>query len=234
MPQQLSVEEIRAVAAAAISARSTATQAKDAADAAGGSDEQLNQAAIDADSLAKDAEAKALTLSQAAPEADPEKGKKVAKLLRKKAFIDRDLQNLGVDVGEEDEDAGEADLDQPVTRRELNEMRQREAAQTTLQMAEAIEDEPDKQAVIAALAQVVPSGDSAKDFKAAVAIANIDRNSKILEEAARATAPRTAPTRTGAAPKRSEPFEPTAEEQMYMRAPFNLSQADILKARAGK
>lgn len=231
---QKSVEEIRQIAETAISARQKATDAKAAADAAGGSDEDLNTSLAQAETDATDAEAKALALSSA-PAALPEgTEEKKRKLLRKRGFIDKDLKALGVDPSEAESELDEGeDLDKPLTRRDLQQIEAGKARQTAVQLADAIADPLDKAAVKDSLRLVVPSGDADKDFRAAVAIANIDRNSKILEEIGRKGATRSTATGTGAPANREEVFEPTPAEQAFMRAPFNLTKAAILKARKG-
>lgn len=230
--KKASSEEARAAAETAISARQKATDAKAAAEAAGGADEALNTAQATAEQEATTAEASALALSQSlSTDNDPESKK--AKLLKRRSFIDKDLKALGVDVGDEDEndDEDEEDLDKPLTRRDLQAIEAGKARTTAKEMADAITDPLDKDAVLKALALVVPSVDPAKDFQAAVAIANIERNSKILEEIGRKPITRSSPTGTGAPARREEAFVPTAAEAMFMRQ-MGLTKEDVLKARA--
>lgn len=214
-------DEIRAAAESAIRLRQQATDAKAAADAARGADEDLNEASAQAERDASEAESTALTLSQSLQPDDKEAKKQ--KLLRKRGFIDKDLAAL---LGVDDED----ELDRPVTHRDLQEMEATRARKSALQMAEAIADPLDRAAVVKSLQLVVPSSDPERDFQAAVAIANIDRNSKILEEVARRPAPRSTPTGAGAPPRREEEFVPTEHEKMFMTT-MGLTKADILKAR---
>lgn len=231
-----SVAEIKAVAEAAITARHTADQAKTAMDAADGADEALNTAYAQAEKLALDAKAKADALSQEDIE-DPE-AKRKAKLLRKQKIIGKELAKLGVDEDddeddEDDEDDGDIDPDKPLTLRDINKIEAKKAQLSVQEMVKTISDAGDQAAVREALKSIVPSGDPAADFKKAVAIANSDRNSKVLQEVARKAAPLTRSTGSGAAPLRTEQeFTPTAAEATYMRAPFNLTKEDLLKARA--
>lgn len=228
---QISVEEIKVAAEAAIGARQKAVDAKAAADAAGGEDDSLNTAADTAAQEAATAEATALTLSQNLPATDDVEKKK-QKLLRKRAFINKDLKTLGVAVEDDEEgDDEDEDLDKPLTRRDLQAMEASNARRTAQQMVEAISDPLDRAAVLQALPQVVASSDPEKDFRSAVAIANIARNSKILEEIQRKPITRTTRTGTGAPPLHEEPFVPTAYEQMFMQKGL-LKKEDILKARA--
>lgn len=234
MPKNtISVEEIKQIAETAINARNAASTAKKAADDAGGTDEALNTAFSEAERVAKEAESKATALSHKQAPAD-DSAKKVNKLKRKREYINLELKELGADdEGDEDDgdDDDEIDDDRPVTHGDLRKMNQKAARESAVSMADAISDEADKAAVKAALAQVVHSGDPEKDFKAAVAIANIERNSKILEEIGRRGVVRRKPTGTGAAPLIEDAFEPTNMEKMYMRPPFSLSKQDILKTR---
>lgn len=226
-----SVAEIKAVAEAAIIAKQTADAAKTALEA-DPDNADLQTALKTAETSAADAKAKADALSQ---EPDPVEKKK-AKLLKKQGIIKSQLKTLGVDDDEDDDDDdddedNENDPNRPVTFGDLQRMNARAATKTVLEMADAIADAGDKEAVKTALKQIIPSGDVDKDFKNAVAIANIDRNSKILEEVTRRPDVRRTHTSTGAAPLREEPFTPTALEASYMGAPFNLNKEDILKAR---
>lgn len=225
-------EQARAAAESAIQKRQAVTNAKAAAEAAGGTDAGLNEAILLAEQEATKAESEAIALSQTLPPQDDTEKRK-EKLLRKRKFINKDLKDLGVDIEDdeiEDED-DEEDLDKPVTRRELLAIETGRSRQTATQMAETIGDALDRAAVLKALPLVVPTADPEKDFKAAVAIANIERNSKILDEVARRTTPRTSPTGTGAPVLREEAFVPTQYEQMFMRS-MGLTKEDILKSRA--
>lgn len=222
-------DEARAAAEAAIGARQKATEAKTAADAAPGN-QDLADALVAAEKAATEAASQAFALSQALPSQD-DIDRKREKLLRKRKFIDKDLHDLGVDVDDEDEDDDEEDLDKPLTLRHLQAIEAGNARKTAQEMADAITDPLDKEAVTKALMLVVPTRDSAKDFQAAVAIANIDRNSKILEEIQRRPITRSSPTGTGAPARREETFIPTADEQMFMKQ-MGLKKEDILKARA--
>lgn len=231
---KLSVEEIKAVAGAAITARHAADQAKQAADAAEGTDEALNAAYTEAERIAGEAKAKADALSQ--EDADDPIAKKRAKLIRKKQIIGKELAKLGAgeDDDEDDEDADEdddIDPDRPLTLRDINKIEAKKLQLTVQEMVKSIPDAGDQQAVREALRSVVASGDPAADFKKAVAIANADRNSKVLQEAGRRIAAQPRATSSGAAPIREEAFTPTAEEARYMKAPFFVTKEDIVKAR---
>lgn len=234
MPNTNSVQEIRAVAEAAVTARFAADTAKKQWESAVGSEQEaaLKTAYDQAEQAATDAKAKADALSQTPP---VDQDKRVSKLKRKKAIIENELRQLGQsdDTDDDDDDDDDAeDPNRPVTFGDLQRIERNKAKETSLSMADAITDPVAKQAVKEALARVVPSGDPAKDFADAVAIANRDKNNKVLEEIGRRRTPVQHASGAGAPPPRPEAeFTPTAMEAAYMRAPFNLSKEDILKAR---
>lgn len=230
MPKNLSVEEIKAVAEAAIRATQKVTDAKKALEDAGGEDDTLKAALAEAEREATEATAKSNALTHQPP---VDTSKKIQKLRRKKGFIDKELRDLGVEIEDEDDDDAEEEDDdsQPLTRGDLRRIEAEKAKQTAVQMADAIEDAGDKAAVKDALARIVPSGDPEKDLKAAVAIANADRNSRVLEEFARRPFVRTHPTSPGAGARREEPIVLTQEEKGFMRAPFNMTEKEIIAAR---
>lgn len=233
MQSKLSVEEIKAVAETAISAKTAVATAKAALDA-DPENQTLKSALTTAEAAATDAQTKADALSQSS-QLSP---KQISKMLRKKAIIEKTLQDAGVaaddedDEDDEDDDLEDEDLDKPLTRRDLNRIDKAKASKTAVQMAEAIPDVLARDAVKQALSRVVASGDPEKDFQDAVAIASREKNSKVLEELRRKpTAPQ---HRSGSgAPARQEgaAFEPTSEEAKFMRPPFNLTEKDIIKAR---
>lgn len=236
MPQNLSVAEIRAVAEAAITARHSADAAKKLWEDGAGSDAEatLKSAYDQAERTAAEAKQKADALSQP-PSGDQDKEKRLGKLKRKKAIIEQQLRQLGqsddIDDEDDDDEAGE-DPNRPVTFGDLQRIERNKAKETALSMADAVGDPIAKQAIKDALARVVPSGDAAKDFADAVAIANRGKNSQVLQEIARRPTPPQHVSGAGAPARREEgEFAPTAEEAAYMKPPFNLSKEDILKAR---
>lgn len=226
---KLSVSEIRAVAESAINARHAASTAKTAHEAK--PDDQTLKAAYDAaEQTAKEAEAKADALSQESTKS-PEQ---IAKIRRRHAILTQKLREAGelTDDDDEDDEALGDDPTRPVTFGDLQRIEARKATQTAVEMADAITDSAAKDAVKAALKRVVPSGDFSKDFTDAVAIANREKNNKILEEISRRGVPQQHRSGPGA-PARSEgqAFEATAEEARYMKPPFNLTKEQIIAAR---
>lgn len=235
MPKNLSVQEIKAVAEAAITARFVADAAKTQWENVAGSDQEatLKTAYDQAEQAALDAKTKADALSQT-PSHTPLSQVQIDKKKRKIKILQSELKGAGQDDDnddDEDEDDIE-DLDRPLTQRDLQRIEREKATETSLSMAEAITDPVAQQAVKDALARVVASGDPAKDFADAVAIANRDKNNKVLEEMARRRTPVQHASGAGAPLNRPEAeFTPTAIEASYMKHPFNLSKEDILRAR---
>lgn len=234
MTQKLSVAEIKAVAEAAITAKQTANSARQAADDAGGADEALNTAANAAERASKEASDKADALSQQSIEPGPEDKKAVSKLLKKKAIIDSELRRRGVISDEDDDDEEEVDMDdpnRPLTVGDFNRIEARKAQNTAVQMADAITDIAARDAVKEALKRVVPSGDPAKDFTDAVAIANRERNSKVLDEISRKGPPIRHASGAGAPPRPADAeFVPTDEENRFIKAGW-LTLDDVKEAR---
>lgn len=228
--KQLSVEEIKAVAEAAMSTKAAADAAKVALDA-DPENETLKTAYQTALQAATDAKTKADTLSQR-PQKSPEQ---LAKIRRKHAILTRQLEEAGVDADEDDEDddIGDDDDDKPLTRGDLKRMETARAAESTAQMAEAITDPVARAAVKQALDRIRPSGDPEKDFRDAVAVANREKNSKVLEELGRRPIAPQHRSGAGSPPRPPEAeFQPTTDEAKYMKPPFNLSKEDILRSRA--
>lgn len=112
--------------------------------------------------------------------------------------------------------------------------RAEEAKQTALQMAEAIEDQSERDLTKHHLQNTIrPSGNPSEDLRLARSIVNGVRNTQIAEELARKSAPKTYSSGSGAPAKPADGvFEPNTDEAALMRPPFNLSKEDILKARA--
>lgn len=134
-----------------------------------------------------------------------------------------------------DSDGGDDadDDDKPVTHGDLRRIRMQEATQTAEQLANAIEDEGERDLVKAALINdIKPSGNPAADLAKAKAIVNAEKNRQIAEEAQRGTRPRTAASGSGGPAHQTEnQSEFTADEQKFMKPPYNLSKEKILEAR---
>lgn len=126
----------------------------------------------------------------------------------------------------------EEDDNRAVTVGDLKRMKREEAKVTALEMAEAIEDELERQEVMDLLEnRIVPSGNPEKDIELARTAVNAERTKRALEEQARKGTPAEHAARPGAPGKTEAAFVPTEQELVFMRPPYNLSQEDIIKAR---
>ena len=233
---KLSVEEIKAVAEAAIAAKQKVAEAKTTLEAEP-ENEDLKAALTQAENEAAAAQSKADALSQNPNPAPPdEKKDKARKLKRRKAIIDNQLRELGEGDDEEDDDEEDDldDPDRPLTIGDLQRIRANESRKTAQEMAKAIENPEHSTAVIEALKRVVPSGNAEEDFKAAVGIANQDRNDRILAEQGRRAAPNQHRSGPGAPTKKDDDDDNISlskEEEQFTEPPFNLTKKAILAAR---
>lgn len=229
----MKASEIAAAADTAATARIAAQTAKGAWDADQTND-SLKTAYDTAQKTADDAKSALDGLSQDGQ--SPDKKTKVEKIKRKMAYLKKDLKDLGADDDDDENDdeeidPGEIDPNRAVTFKDLERMKIRDASKGAEDMVNAITDSIARDAVKAALRRIVPSGDPQKDFTDAVAIANREKNSKILEEIMRKPIPPQHRSGAGAPPPEPDgQFIPTAEEARMQKA-FGLTEKEILAAR---
>lgn len=154
------------------------------------------------------------------------------KLLRKKHFIEQDLAKLDEEEGV-DAPLPDADDETPLTVGMFKKLEKNKSQKTALALAEDdIQDEKERELVKYHLTDTIkPSGNPKEDLKAARAIVNSVKNAQIAQEASRTHTPKSHPSGSGAPAKIEDKFEPTSEEAVYMRPPFNLSKDQILAAR---
>lgn len=121
----------------------------------------------------------------------------------------------------------------PVTVGMLKKIEQEKAAKTAINLAnEQITDDTERELTLHHLEHSVkPSGNPEEDLRKARAIVNEVKNRQIVEEITRKQTPNRTSKNNGAPASFEGEFIPTAEEQMYMRAPWNLSVEAIKKAR---
>jgi exonuclease V gamma subunit len=152
---------------------------------------------------------------------------KVDKLLYTKSRIDNQLKELGVDDEEpEDED------EKPLTRGEFRKMQAENAIKSSLQLADEIPNETERELLKYHLQNTIRStGDPKQDFELARGLVNAVKNKQILEEVNRKGTPVTHSSGSGAPAKAEKQPEFTKEELGYMKSPFNLSKEQILAAR---
>lgn len=121
--------------------------------------------------------------------------------------------------------------DAPLTVGTFRELQKQDARKTAEQLADAITDETERERVKAELKFIVPSGDAQADLRRAQAAANVERNAKIIEEAQRRGHARVTASGGSQPATQEDMFEPTPEESVFMRPPYNLSKEKILAAR---
>lgn len=161
-------------------------------------------------------------------ESDGEKRKK--KLIYSRQRIEEQLRELG----EEDiQDDQASEDDKPVTMGMLKKIQAQNATKTALQLADDIEDETERELTKYHIENTIRStGNATKDLELAQVHVNAVKNKRIVEEITRKPEPRKHFSAGGGNPndgKIQEEF--TAQEQSFMRPPFNLTKEDILKAR---
>lgn len=152
---------------------------------------------------------------------------KADKLLYSKKRIDEQLAELG--IGEEPKDP---DDDTPVTVGMLKKMQTDTSVSTALQLADKITNVTERELVKYHLENTIKStGDPTEDLKLAQAIVNSAKNTQIIEEAGRKTVPANHSNSSGAPATIKVEEELTPDELAFTKPPFNMSKADILKAR---
>ncbi len=152
---------------------------------------------------------------------------KVEKLQYTKKRIDEQLKELGVDdepVDDEDE--------KPVTVGMLKKLQAQSATKTALDLTNDITDETERELTKYHLENTIKStGNPQEDLKLAQNQVNAVKNAKILEEMGRKSGSKSG-AGPGAPAKNQKPVEDfTPEELAFMKAPFNMSKAQILAAR---
>lgn len=232
MDKKITGEEAKAAAQSALAAKNKAADAKAKADEAGGVDPELNKTATAAATEAADAETHATDLSQRFTVQQ----KDIGKMRAKKADIEKTLKEYGeLDEDEEDDEDDEIDPDEPLTARKLAALEAKKAKKTANELAAAVEDPTERAAIQSALRlSINPSliaSNPQQAFEEARAIANGQRNAKIIEEHNRKGKTQIRASGAGAPPKVDDAFEPTAEELQYMRGPLALTKEEILAAR---
>lgn len=154
------------------------------------------------------------------------------KLIYSKNRIEKQLREL---EGEEETptDDDEDDENRPVTFKDLKEMEAKRAVKTSLQLAEEISDETERELTKHHLENSIKStGNPQEDLRLARAIVNAAKNAKIAEEIARKGKPKDHSSGSSApANNTGQEEELTPEELQFTKPPFNMSKADIIKTR---
>lgn len=125
------------------------------------------------------------------------------------------------------------DDDAPVTVGMLKKLEHDRAAQSALQLAEAIPNETERELTKFHLENTIrSSGNPSEDLKIARSIVNAAKNQQITEELIRKPQAKTYSSSSGAPARAPEPeSDLTKEELSYMKAPFNLSREQVLASR---
>lgn len=143
-------------------------------------------------------------------------------------------KELGVDVDEVlGIKATPVDKDTPLTIALYEQMQREQGQKTSIQLAEGITDDKERELVVHYLkTRIVPSGDSEDDLRLARHAVNSIKNGMIAEEMGRANAPRAFSSGAGA-PARTVEKEPelTPAEQLFTKAPFNMTATEIISKR---
>ncbi len=135
---------------------------------------------------------------------------------------------LGIKTESYDED------DTPLTVGMLKKLQQETTAKTAMQQADEIPNEVERELVKHHLQNTIRStGSPSEDLKLARALVNAVKNTEIIKEVARKTAPKTHSNSSGVDGKQEETPIYTPEEQAFMKAPFNATPVDIMNARKG-
>lgn len=161
---------------------------------------------------------------------------RIEKLRHTKASIEAQIAEEekanGIVISSEDDD------DKPLTKGDLKRMQRDEAKKTALQLANNIQDEDERAAVIENLqTAILPSGNPQKDFQKAVDLANSEKNRQIaaLKEQNKG---KSKPVKSGggAPAKEEDQFVPTENElaaaAMVGKKTPEAIKAFVLKARA--
>lgn len=127
----------------------------------------------------------------------------------------------------------EVDKTKPVTFADLERIDSEKENRRAVDLAESIQDEVERKLTIHYLENTIrPSGNADTDLSNARAIVNAKRNALLAEEASRATRPTNFSSAPGAPMNpQAEVFQPTPQEAMMMRAPFNLTKEEVIGAR---
>ena len=196
-----------------------------------------NQNAEDAATAAAEAEAQAKAEAEAPSHEKPERTerKKAEFSLKKNAERLRELGGNPTDVlGVKPQIQIDETLsdDTPLTVGAFRQIQKQDAKQTAIQLAEEIEDEDERAEVKGILeTRLVPSGDPHADLALVRAAVNAKRTGQIAEEVNRKTKPTRTAAGGSASARTEEIFEPTEQEAIFMRPPYNVSKEKIIAAR---
>jgi len=146
----------------------------------------------------------------------------------KKQQIEKRIAELGGDSGDVESDFDE---DKPVTVKMLREMEEQKAQKTSLQLAEEIENEHERELTKYYLSNTIKSsGNPSEDYKMARALVNSKKNSQIAEEIARRPVAKQFSSATSGATRYEGEFTPTEEEARLMKW-GGLTKEEVIASR---
>jgi len=158
---------------------------------------------------------------------------KAAFSLKKTAERLKELGGDPLSVIQPEYDEEEEEDEKPVTIGMLKKLRQEESLKTSIQLANDIEGETERELTIFHLNNSIKStGNPQEDLRLARAIVNSSRNGKIVEELSRKSEPKTFSSSAGApANVTPQTEELTEAELQFTKPPFNLTKEQVLKSR---
>jgi len=125
------------------------------------------------------------------------------------------------------------DKDAPLTVGMYEQMQKNTAQKSAIELAESIADQHERELTIQYLkTRIVPSGDANEDVRFARLAVNSVKNGQIVEEISRTAPAKHYSSGAGAPPNQApKEIELTPSEQMFTKAPFNMSAAEIVAKR---
>ena len=121
--------------------------------------------------------------------------------------------------------------DTPLTVGTLREIQKGDVKKTSLDMANSIEDEKERNEVVKILNRLEPSDNPQADFIVALNSVNTEKTRQVAEEINRNTIAKRTAAGGSASAKVEEQFTPTPEERVFMNPPYNMTKDKIIDAR---
>lgn len=144
-----------------------------------------------------------------------------------KQRVEKQLAELDKSEGVDPEDDS-----RPLTVGDLRRLREEEAVETAINLAEDLDNEHERRLTKHYLENNIRStGDAQQDFKLAYAMVTAVKNSQKAEEAQRAQRVRTVASAPSAPAREKSNEDLTPDEMKMMGKPFNMTKEEILAAR---
>lgn len=163
------------------------------------------------------------------PPADPSQPAKPVQKFTKRERLEFSKAKIEQQLTELDD---EEDENRPLTVGDLKKMQQEKSKETAIELAAAIENQDERDAVIEILStRIVPTDKPEEDVKIARELVTARKNAQIVEDLARKQDPTRHSAAPGAPGNTPNVFTPTPEELVFMQPPYNLTQEEVIKAR---